>query len=421
MNIPQAVRPHLITPGVRDKHWSPALAAAQQQDADIDLGLDELATPALTLDLDGIKANITAMRDWVAERGAVLAPHGKTSMCPALWHWQLAEGAWAITVANEAQLRVARDARVPRVIVANELLSPAALKWLAAELNADPSFEVIAWVDSLAGVQIMTQQLIAAGLARPLPVCVEVGAWGGRSGVRTREQAIDVAEAVGQSPVLSLQGVSAYEGAAPAEDGDKLAAVDAFLKQVAAVASDIVARCEIETPIITAGGSAYFDRVCALLGPAADATGSWLVLRSGSYVVHDDGLYRDQTPSATRQGPQFTAAAHVWAQVLSVPEPGLALLDAGKRDVPYDARLPTPQLVLREQQRVAGLPTPIGTIIDTNDQHAYVRLEQPGSVAVGDLVKLGLSHPCTIFDKWRSALLTESESPRIRGVVPTYF
>lgn len=422
MSIPEVVQTHLTALGVRDKNWSPALAEAQEQDVAVDLGLEDFGTPSLTLDIDTVRDNIVAMRDWVAERGALLAPHGKTSMCPALWHWQLSEGAWGITVANEPQLRVARDAGVPRVMVANEFLSPQGLAWLAAQLNADPSFEVTVWADSVAGVHQMIQHLTAAGLSRPLPVCVEIGVSGGRSGVRTPDEAMLVADAIATSSVLSLQGLSTYEGAVPATDGDQLGAVDAFLTSMADLAEELVPRCETDTAIITGGGSAYFDRVTNILGPAAKATGAHLVLRSGSYVVHDDGLYRGRTPAATRSGPQFRAAAHVWARVVSVPEPGLALLDAGKRDVPYDAGLPEPQLIVRDDRVVGGgAGSLVGTITGTNDQHAYLELAEPSAVMPGDLVRLGLSHPCTIFDKWRSVLLVDSVPPRVRGAVETFF
>jgi D-serine dehydratase len=37
-----------------------------------------------------------------------------------------------------------------------------------------------------------------------------------------------------------------------------------------------------------------------------------------------------------------------------------------------------------------------------NDHHAYLRLNDGGvALQVGDRVALGISHPCTTFDKWR--------------------
>ena len=90
---------------------------------------------------------------------------------------------------------------------------------------------------------------------------------------------------------------------------------------------------------------------------------------------------------------------HVWARVVSRPEPGLALLDAGKRDVPFDEGLPEPQLAA---DALGGPARPLaGEITAVNDQHAFLRLTPGTALGVGHVVRLGLSHPCTAFDKWR--------------------
>src|SRR5665647_3398677 len=125
--------------------------------------LDQLSTPMMTLDRHAIDENLSTMSRWCAQAGLSQAPHGKTTMAPALWRDQLLAGCWAITVANEPQLRVARGAGVPRVIVANLFLRPAGLTWLAGELAADPGFEFMCWVDSVEAVQIMDAALSAAG------------------------------------------------------------------------------------------------------------------------------------------------------------------------------------------------------------------------------------------------------------------
>lgn len=420
MTLPDAVRDHLITVDLRDKNWSPALAAAQRHGPATELPIADLSTPVFTVDLDAVAHNIAVMRDWTAERGVSLAPHGKTTMCPALWWWQLAEGAWAITVANEAQLRVARAAGIPRVIVANEYLSPQGLGWLAGELDADPDFDVVVWADSTIAVEQMTRHLDAAGARRQLPVCVEIGHPGARTGVRDLDSAEQIARAVVASPRLQLRGVSGYEGSVPADDAAaKADGVREFLTVMGQRYAALAPLVEADEPILTAGGSAFFDLVVDVLAPvAATVPGTRLVLRSGAYVVHDDLLYAGTTPAADRSGPAFRAAAHVWARVLSVPEPTLALLDVGKRDVPYDAGLPVVQQVLRDGHPVTLPPVSLHA---TNDQHGYLRPPAPGALAVGDVVRLGLSHPCTMFDKWRSVLLVQGEPPRVRGVVATYF
>ena len=101
--------------------------------------------------------------------------------------------------------------------------------------------------------------------------------------------------------------------------------------------------------VLTAGGSAFFDVVAAELTRAGP--GYRVVLRSGAYIVHDHGLYADLTPgaagSAGRTGPALAPALELWAQVLSRPEPELALLCAGRRDTSFDQGMPVPLRIRR--------------------------------------------------------------------------
>jgi D-serine dehydratase len=89
--------------------------------------------------------------------------------------------------------------------------------------------------------------------------------------------------------------------------------------------------------------------------------------------------------------------------VQSCPEPGLAILAVGRRDLSYDLELPIP-LSAVSAPGAAPVDVPADwKITALNDQHAYLRGEGPAHAAlkVGDLVALGISHPCTTFDKWR--------------------
>jgi D-serine dehydratase len=81
----------------------------------------------------------------------------------------------------------------------------------------------------------------------------------------------------------------------------------------------------------------------------------------------------------------------------------LAILAVGKRDLSYDLDLPVPiGHCARGTTQVQG--TPAGwRITGLNDQHAYLRWggAESAPLQVGDMVALGISHPCTTFDKWR--------------------
>jgi D-serine deaminase-like pyridoxal phosphate-dependent protein len=246
-----------------------------------------------------------------------------------------------------------------------------------------------------------------------------------------------VARAVVASDRLVLAGVSGYEGAVPgATTGEPgLAAVDDYLLSLANAHGALTDLYETSRVTVTAGGSAYFDRVAAMLGPlveppSADGSASSdqrrvdVVLRSGAYVVHDDIHYRDVTPSSRGAGPVLRAAIHVWSTVLSRPQPGLVILDAGRRDLPFDLGLPVVQSATRAGSPRTELLVDTAQVERLNDQHAFVRVDPSSELAVGDVVRLGLSHPCTAFDKWRAIAVVDSADvlePRVTDVALTFF
>ncbi|MEV7357117.1 alanine racemase [Kitasatospora sp. NPDC091276] len=381
--------------------------------------LTGLGTPLLTLDGAALDHNLRTMADWCAKAGVALVPHGKTTMAPALWQAQLATGSHGITLANLPQVRVARAFGVERILLANTLLDPAGLAWLAAELAADPAFAFVSWVDSTESVRLMDEALRAAGAQRPVEVLVELGGPGGRTGARGVDAAVEIAAAVLRAPTLRLAGVGGYEGAlAHDATADGLATVRDYLKALADLHGRLArAYPDDARPIVTAGGSAYFDLVVEELAGLPDAL---VVLRSGAYIAHDDGFYRGISPLVRGAGDTpFRSALHGWARVVSRPEPQLALLDAGKRDLPFDEGLPEPQRV-RGGAELTGTAARITAL---NDQHAFLR--DAGDLApIGAVLRLGVSHPCTAFDKWTAIPVLDSADaaePKVTGLVRTFF
>jgi D-serine deaminase-like pyridoxal phosphate-dependent protein len=102
-----------------------------------------------------------------------------------------------------------------------------------------------------------------------------------------------------------------------------------------------------------------------------------------------------------------------------LPEPGLALIGFGKRDVPHDLELPVPRFVKSgaEELRRVGEGA---SIFALNDQHAFLRVGPGEQLRVGDLVGCGISHPCTAFDKWRLIPVVD-DAYRVIDAVLTYF
>ncbi|MFC4138422.1 MULTISPECIES: alanine racemase [unclassified Microbacterium] len=383
--------------------------------------LDEFWTPLIVLDDAAMQANVATMAEWCAERDLEIMPHGKTTMAPDLWQRQLDAGALGITLATMGQVRTGRDLGLDSIMLANAAVDARSLAWLAGEL-ADPGFRFVCWADSLATVDAMERGLRAAGVPRPVDVCVELGAEGGRTGARSHDEAVAVAERIAASDVLRLAGVAGYEGSLAHDRSDAgLAAVRTYLEAQLALHRAITPLYGDGDVYVTAGGSAYFEIVADVWAGAERDGRTRFVLRSGAYTVHDDGFYRGISPfdeGGSGDGPHFVNAMHGIARVVSSPEPGLALVDAGKRDFPYDEGLPIPRAAADD---LAGPWHPVdATLSAMNDQHSYVRPAEP--LAVGSVVRFGLSHPCTAFDKWRVLPVVDSlESGVVTGLVRTYF
>ncbi|MEV8614020.1 amino acid deaminase [Amycolatopsis sp. NPDC051373] len=411
----------------RFRSITPALAGLTLDEAAArraNLFADGFFGPFVVLDAAALEHNLATMAAWCGVHGIALAPHGKTTMAPELFARQLEHGAWGVTAANAGHLRVYRAFGVSRILLANQLVDPAGLRWLAGELAADPAFEFVCWADSVRGVELMTEAL--AGSARPVDVLVELGGAGGRTGVRDPETALAVAEAVAKSPVLRLRGTGGYEGALSHDTDDaaltKISSYVDTLRDSAIAFADKGLLAEGQV-YVTAGGSAYFDRVAQeLTKPWPDGMDVLPILRSGAYVTHDDGFYREISPLGVHPRlagvEPFHAALHAWAQVTSKPTPELALLTAGKRDLPYDEGMPEPQLL-----RKTGVVTELTghTVTKLNDQHAFLALPPESPVEVGDWVRLGLSHPCTTFDKWPLLPVVDTDGETVVDFVRTWF
>ena len=284
-----------------------------------------LTFPVMTLERNALAHNINQLA--VRRRhGLHLAPHGKTTMAPAIFEAQLAAGAWGLTVATGQQLMAAYSFGVRRILVANQILDPAVLRWVASTSHKDPAVEIIHYIDSATGVDSSS----AIPTDHRFRVVIELGFAGGRTGVRSVDDVVPLAEYARDHGIV-VAGVSGYEGALDAEP-----AVRTYLRQLRQAGTALVESGEVDGPqiLVSAGGSAFFDLVADELGGIACAGRPVLtLLRSGSYVTHDHGVYQRKTPFNRIDG-QLRPALRVWAQASSRPEPQLAMLGMGNATSP---------------------------------------------------------------------------------------
>jgi D-serine dehydratase len=384
----------------------------------------DLPLPLAVIRRDALAHNVGWMQRYADAAGVRFAPHGKTTMSPQLFERQLAAGAWGLTFATVTQMQAGLAAGARNILIANQVLDPADLGAIAALRDTHPDVRVLFLLDSPAQLALIETLSIDA----PFEVLLELGIADGRTGCRTHEAALALARRAHASAAVALVGLECYEGLGNTGDDaiDRAAAAD-LMDRVTRLAQECDAEglFAADEIVLSAGGSGVFDLVVPRLRPALSKP-TVGVLRSGCYVTHDQGHYKRLVHAVDRRlgcadGQGLRAALEVWALVQSLPEPGLAILAVGKRDVSCDLGLPIPLATCARASRELRA-APSGWIVDKlNDQHAYLRLgDDAAALQVGDRVVLGISHPCTTFDKWRWIPIVDGDYTVVDAIVTCF-
>jgi D-serine dehydratase len=386
----------------------------------------DLPLPVAVIREDVLRSNSAWMRDFTAANDLVIAPHGKTTMSPALFDLQLADGAWGITVATVQQLQVCLRFGVKRVLIANQPIGAQAIDACFRALH-QPGFELYCLADGPDGVAMLAEgaRRNPPPLANPLRVLVEMGFVGGRTGARSHAIAKEVARAVVAADGLALGGFECFEGLLPTPQ-----AADGLIDDVAAMAKWALAEnlfAPDQPVVVSAGGTAFFDRVGERFNATNFPRPVVKVLRSGCYLTHDSmgyaASYERILSETTLNLPEgrLAAALEVWAYVQSRPEDGRLIVNIGKRDISFDAGMPVPLRWYRpgEMQVPVAMPE-AHRIVALNDQHGHMEIPETSPLKPGDMVAFGIGHPCTTFDKWQMLLLVDANY-RVTDALKTFF
>ena len=405
-----------LPPEADGRPWTPAALQAAGLNA-----LRDLPTPFAVLRQGALYHNAEVMGRWCADNDVLLAPHGKTTMAPALWKLQFENGTWAMTVALPHQAVTAHRFGIRRILLANEAADPVALESLV-RLAAEPDTEIYSFVDSVAVVRAYRAAIDGTGVdPTGLRFLIDIGVPSGRTGCRTRAEAEAVAREIRQTGTAVVGGIGAYEGPAGEDRSpESLASVNSYLDSVTATFREFHADgvfSSDQPAVLSIGGSEIFELVSEYIrGELASIDAYRLVIRSGCYLVHDHGHYAAVGPSV-QPGWAYTSfqgALEVGATVVSRPQADLSLLNVGRRDIGFDEGSPS---VIDPLPAGGGPPSPI---VELNDQHAFVRPDDPTFLPVGTPVRVGISHPCTTLDKWR-VLLVVDDDHNVVGAATTIF
>jgi D-serine deaminase-like pyridoxal phosphate-dependent protein len=168
--------------------------------------LADLPTPILLLDEGAMMRNIEKMAAFLREKGKGFRPHAKTHKCPEIARRQMAAGAVGICAAKVSEAFVLVNAGIDKVLVTSAVLSPAKIS-LLAELSRQAEVDVV--VDSVAGFEALEAALSADD---QIGVLVDLDVELGRTGTRSDDEALALAERISASPAMQFRGVQHYAG-----------------------------------------------------------------------------------------------------------------------------------------------------------------------------------------------------------------
>lgn len=376
---------------------------------------EDMMLPVAVLRQSALVHNADWMRRFADLTGVSVAPHGKTTMSRELFALQMANGAWGMTAATVGHVRIYRSFGLKRILLANQLVGRQAIAWVLDEMRRDPEFDFYCLVDSERSIEILEQAVAAHPPGKPLQLLLELGYAGGRSGLRDDDEAMRLARRVAATPGLALRGIEGFEGIVQGRDGDD-AKVLGLLGRMEGIARAAAAEGLFEgRPMLSAGGSAFFDLVAGTLSEPGERDRFEILLRSGCYLVHDSHFYRElierllaRSPEAASLGEGLRPALEIWAYVHGRPEPTRLIAGMGKRDTSNDVAMPTPLGWCRPGDGEVR-PLEGHKVVRLDDQHAYLDVPADSPLQAGDMLVFGISHPCTTFDKWRTLFIVDDE------------
>jgi D-serine deaminase-like pyridoxal phosphate-dependent protein len=322
--------------------------------------VENLDTPAVTIDLNKLEANIRRAQALLDRHGIANRPHIKTHKIPAIAEMQIAAGAVGITCQKLGEVETFVDAGA-----ANDIL-------LTYNVIGEPKAErLIALTKRVKRLAVvLDNEVVARGLSEAarahdadIRFLVECDTGMGRNGVQTPEEALGLAQLVINLPRMHFEGLMTFPNSFPR--------TAEFLER----ALKLFAASGIPVPVVSGGGT-----------PALTSVGKFPMLtehRAGTYVYNDVMMVSSGAASWD------DCAMRIRLTVVSRPTPERAILDAGSKVLTSD------QYYVKDHGRIVDYPE--ARIVGLSEEHAMVDLsacrERP---EIGEIVHVIPNHCCVV-------------------------
>lgn len=323
----------------------------------------EIETPALLVDLQKAKRNIEKMNSFFRNYSAQLRPHVKSHKCPIIAHLQVQSGAKGITCAKLGEAEVMFQAGIQNILIANQIIQEKKIFRLAGLAR---QAEMTVAVDEMENINQLEKIM---GLCNAkLGVLVEIDVGMNRCGVKTPQEAIELAQRIDASKNLLFQGLQGYEGHAVMIP--ELAKREKACRQVVNQLIQIKKAIEeagISCPIISSGGTGTYHITGTFQGISEIQAGSYALMDS-KYATIIEG---------------FEQALTLLTTVISTRNQQRLIVDAGLKAITKEFGMPV----------VASIEGAV--VSDLSEEHGTIECAKPSQLHVGDKIEMIPSHGCT--------------------------
>lgn len=319
-----------------------------------------LDTPAVTIDLDRLAANISRVQEMIAAHGMGNRPHIKTHKIPAIGGMQMAAGAIGLTCQKLDEVDVFTDAGV-----ADDILLTFNI---VGEAKTNRLMELSSRVKRLAVVadsETVIRGLSEAGVrhGRDVPLLIECDTGFGRNGVQSPEAVRALARYAMNMPRIRFEGLMTFPNKLP------------DTREFFARAIDLFDRDGIALPVLSGGGT-----------PALLTLGEFPMMtehRAGTYV------YNDVMMVTSGVATWDDCAMHVRATVVSLPTPDRAIIDAGSKVLTRE------QYYVKNFGRIVEYPD--AAVANMSEEHGMIDLSRSAArPKVGEVVRIVPNHCCVV-------------------------
>ncbi len=331
------------------------------------VGLDEIDTPALLIDLEVMEANIEHMAEVFRGLPSELRPHEKTHKCPIIAHKQIRAGAIGVTCAKLGEAEVMAEAGIGDILIANQVVGEPKVTRL---VNLARQSDIIVAVDDPSNVRHLAEASRAKGVR--LGVLVEVDVGNNRCGTAPGEPTLELAREVASHPSLNLRGLLGYEGFC-----QNIQSMEERREKAQGAMGKLVSTKELledkgfDIEIVSAGGTGTH----MITGMYPGVT----EVEAGSYV------FMDATYGRVEGLEQFGYALTVLTTITSMPRPGVAVCDAGLKAITFEPNRPPPPVKCLD-----------GVVYERpSEEHGRLKVEPGSGLRVGDKIEVIVSHCCT--------------------------